>query len=341
MEFQIVIANNVDSLSAVNPTHTVEAEFGKYCANGSETTLAHHGPRSSNPVPCLGNNIPSKTEDLVIGVSHFDLDCLGGVMRCLGKKNFDYGEEDLFWQVAALVDLKGVHKLEEIREEFFARKSEGIKSPSGQEDCWHYCQQKWNEVLTKLHAFWAWQEDHDMFPPRLVKPEDQEFTPGLMDPSNLTDPNLVDVTTFFTEAIQVVSIILEGTESDPERVVLLHKGQEWFKAMETLEIESFHGFFGEDRVILRASAQFTNHLYSHGSTVTNAVVAFNEKDKSVTLSLADPISGVNCEQVAQALWGPEAGGKLVIAGSPRGQKMTMHDADLAAHKLSLAIRDHS
>jgi len=338
MDYQIIISNNVVSLTTVIPTHTVEAEFGTFCANGSETTLAHHGPRSSNPVPCLGDNVSSETENLVIGVSHFDLDCLGGVMRCLSLKDFD-GEEDLFWNVAAEVDLRGVHKLGEIRDEFFARKSEGVKSPSGQEDVWYYCTKQWNEAESKLNAFWAWSEDCRLFAPRLVKPEDREFTPGLMDGSDLADPNLVDVTTFFTEAIRIISLILEGSKLDPERVVFLQKGQDWVEAKEALEEESFQGTFGQDFVVLRASEQFTNHLYSHGNTVAKAVVAFRTDNRTVTLSLADPIDGVNCCNIAQALWGSEADGHAGIAGSPRGQVMTMEDADMAAHKLSLAIRD--
>ena len=343
MTYQIIISNNVDSLTAVNPTHTVEAEFGKYCANGSETTLAHHGPRSSNPVPCLGNNIPSKTEKLIIGVSHFDLDCLGGIMRCLGKKktSLEVGkEEDLFWQVAAQVDLRGVHKLGEIRDELLHESQRGGSlSPSGSENAWYHSKALWNQTESKLNAFWAWQESHEVFPPRLVKPEEQEFTLGLIyGVESMVDPNVSDVTSFFDEAIRIVSVIL-GSNLDTEHTVLLHRGQEWAEATKLLEEESFHGTFGKDHVFLRASDQFTNHLYIHGNTMAKAVVAFRNDNETVTLSLADPIEGVSCEQVAQALWGPEAGGRDVIAGSPRGQKMTMEAADMAAHKLSLAIRD--
>ena len=339
MTIQIFIANNVKSLNDINPTHTVEAEFGQYCVEGSETTLAHHGPRSENAVPCLGDNIPSATEEFVIGVSHFDLDALGGVMRCLGLKDFD-GEEDLFWQVAAQVDLRGIHKLGEIQDEFLSQSQRGGSlSPSGSENVWYHAKSQWDVAEAKLNAFWAWSEANRLFAPRLVKSEDREFTPGLMDGSDLADPNLVDVTTFFTEAIRIISLILEGSKLDPERVVFLQKGQDWVEAKEALEEESFQGTFGQDFVVLRASEQFTNHLYSHGNTVAKAVVAFRTDNRTVTLSLADPIDGVNCCNIAQALWGSEADGHAGIAGSPRGQVMTMEDADMAAHKLSLAIRD--
>lgn len=80
MTFQIFIANNVEALEAVNPTHTVEAEFGDSVVEGSSVTLAHHGKRAEN--------LPT-VENTTIGISHFDLDTLGGVMRCLGVKDYD------------------------------------------------------------------------------------------------------------------------------------------------------------------------------------------------------------------------------------------------------------
>lgn len=108
---KVFIANNAAALRAVGPTHTVEAEFGLEVCEGSSVTLAHHGPRSDNPCPCLGDNISDCPynedsqgcaefvekglchqeclDNKIIGVSHFDLDTLGGVMCCLGVKEFD------------------------------------------------------------------------------------------------------------------------------------------------------------------------------------------------------------------------------------------------------------
>jgi hypothetical protein len=90
------------------PSATVEAEYGVEVVEGSLVTLAHHGPRSDQPCPCLGEAIvvPSET---IIGVSHIDLDTLGGVARLFGWKPFDEG----FWALAAHVDLNGPHRAAE------------------------------------------------------------------------------------------------------------------------------------------------------------------------------------------------------------------------------------
>ena len=96
---------------------TVEAEYGDTCVPGSVVTLAHHGPRRSKPSPCIGDNMPNGylceggrycahgsdsahwVDVEVVGVSHFDLDTLGGVLRVLGRKPNDPN----FWAAAAAV----------------------------------------------------------------------------------------------------------------------------------------------------------------------------------------------------------------------------------------------
>jgi hypothetical protein len=68
-----------------------------------------------------------------------------------------------------------------------------------------------------------------------------------------------------------------------------------------------------------------------------AVVTFNTKFKSVTVSIADPQPGFSCREFVQKLWGPEAGGHDGIAGSPRGREMTLDDAKTAFTKLSQIV----
>jgi len=315
----IIISSNPDNLTGVTPSHTVEAEYGETLVNGSETTLAHHGPRSKNPCPCLGGNLQRLPDfhtgilvDLVIGISHFDLDTLGGVMRCLGVKNYEAGDENLFWQVAAEVDVKGVHKLEEIRDGLwrdamtpYEMGTEDFNSEDYFFNCW------WDDAVESLNAFWAWSESHRLFPPR--------------------DGSVLDCTAFFTEAIRVVGLLIEGDDNCKETHDMYRTGKAWAKAKNILDSKSF---VSESKgVILRSANQFTNHLYRSA----RAVVSFNSKFESVTLSLADPIPGVSCCDIAQKLWGLEAGGHPEIAGSPRGQVMTMGDAMAAADVVNKAI----
>jgi len=136
---------NIRFLISSNPTNlvaalentasaTVEAEYGNTLVEGSVVTLAHHGPRSANPAPCLAENLSVEVE--VIGLSHVDLDSLGGCLAILGKKP----EASSFWSLAAFVDVRGPHKLGE--------------SGASAED------------IRRLNAFWAWSEANRLFPPR-------------------------------------------------------------------------------------------------------------------------------------------------------------------------------
>lgn len=118
-------------------TATVEAEYGDVCVEGSWATLAHHGSRSANPVPCVLPNRQDIPASLLVGISHLDLDTLGGVLGLLGAKP----EAEEFWAAAARVDVEGPHMLPLITQN-------GV-------------------VLAQLHAFWAWSESN-----RLVLPRD-------------------------------------------------------------------------------------------------------------------------------------------------------------------------
>jgi hypothetical protein len=136
---KIFIANNADSLQWVLAqflnTATVEAEYGDETIAGSIATLAHHGVNAGNPAPCLAPN-----EEVigleVIGLSHLDLDALGGVLALLGKKP----DAESFWQLAAYVDVNGPHKL-------------GVSSAS-------------DEDKRRLLAFWAWAQENRVSAPR-------------------------------------------------------------------------------------------------------------------------------------------------------------------------------
>ena len=264
----ILIANNAAALSAANPTVTVEAEYGDTVVEGSTQTLAHHGSRSGNPCPCLCLNEWEVDHDAVIGVSHLDLDTLGGVMAVMGIK--PHAPE--FWETAAAVDIQGVHKLFEITRDA--------------------------NVISELNAFWAFSESHRVFPPR--------------------DGTVADVTSEFTEFFEAIAQILDG---DAE---LLEAGRKWAAKAAELDESSF--VKEEDGVLLRSAESFVNHLYRPTAEV---VVAFNTTHKSVTISTANPVYGVNCCDIVQGLWGKEAGGHVGIAGSPRGREMTFADAEAA------------
>lgn len=150
---KVLICSNPVNLKAADPHVTVEAEYGDMVVEGSVATFAHHGPRKDNPPPCINPRTQAHLSHLrqietaggdgvVVGLSHFDLDALGGVMKILGP----YGEDTQgimgefwkpFWELAAFVDVNGPHKAD--------RK---------------------HKAFSRLAAFWAWSGNNRVYPPR-------------------------------------------------------------------------------------------------------------------------------------------------------------------------------
>lgn len=128
--------NLILALAGFDHTATVEAEYGDVVVEGRPYTLAHHGSRSANPAPCLLENQDDPDPIEAIGLSHLDLDALGG---CLALQGLKPGGAS-FWELAAFVDINGAHKL--------------ALSGTSAED------------LRALHAWWAWSEDHRVYAPR-------------------------------------------------------------------------------------------------------------------------------------------------------------------------------
>ena len=121
---------------------TIEAEYGSYVWEGSLFTAAHHQmgegkyvgrhQGGSQPAPCNNSSIPVLTEG-TIGVSHMDLDTLGGICRAMGCDYLFNGFES-FWNLAEFVDTTGPHKL---------KNSGGTQTD-----------------LDRLYAFWAWSQEN-------------------------------------------------------------------------------------------------------------------------------------------------------------------------------------
>lgn len=315
---KILLSNNPDrlaeELAKYGRTGTVEAEYGDVMVEGSVISLGHHGPRSGNPCPCLAMNQDHDLE--AIGASHIDLDMIGGVAALLGiKPTYSDGEEYEFWSLAAHVDLHGPHRIDAWRSErFFAVWN--LDDDQGYAD---WVEAMSSEAIDGLNAWWAWKAKHPApFVPR--------------------DGSVVDMTEYVMEAIRVLGVFL--ADDGPEADVLRADGRAFKKAETSLNRDSFVRI--EGGVILRRADAFANHLYvTPGNEVGLAVVNIGRKDPgaptAVTISLADPVEGVSCQQIVRALWGPLAGGHAGIGGSPRNQEMTMEDAEAAFRALKDAL----
>jgi hypothetical protein len=135
MTFKILISSNPENLRSTNPDVTIEAEYGKELVEGKLLTLAHHGTRSHNPAPCVLKNMILDNVN-TIGISHIDLDTIGGIMAVLGIKT--YAPE--FWALAGFVDVAGPHNIDKTNSSKEAKK--------------------------QLQAYWAWSKSERYFPPR-------------------------------------------------------------------------------------------------------------------------------------------------------------------------------
>jgi hypothetical protein len=271
----IFISSNPQVLAELQPVITIEAEYGDVVVEGSQLTLAHHGPRSANPCPCVANVMPIHG---LIGVSHFDLDTLGGVMRVDGYTPTNEFERR-FWEVAAWVDTHGPHQVE----------SQVSTEPA---------------ILAALQAFWAWSQKNRLFPPR--------------------EGGAVDCTEFFRQAADALQRIFKGDTA------MLMAGAAMVAQEAKLEADSYRSLrlCNGVLVVIRESNQFVNHLYKEKSgLVCDMVVAYNSKFKSITVSKRDDSVQVNCRDLVQLTWGPEAGGHAGIAGSPRNRKMNESDIE--------------
>ena len=296
---------------------TVEAEYGSQIWEGVVYTAAHHqkeGPYAGDhvvaggrPSPCNDSAIPELVGGGIIGISHMDLDTLGGCGRAMGWKLFgESPSHKEFWEVAGQVDVRGPHKLEEILK--------------GRE----YAER----TRLALQAWWAWSQDNRCFPDRLH---------GAAIVTN--------VTVYVEKALGVLERILSdegdlldaGSAWAEERRALGLAGVEWAEKQRALGLMTIKSV--GTAVLTRVTSEaFVNHLYNAPSGAAyEGVVSLNTTTGACTLSLAMPIKGVSCRAIVQALWGPEAGGHDGIAGSPRGRTMTEQDCWLAGQVLESAI----
>lgn len=289
---------------------TVEAEYGGYVHEGSVYTAAHHQPGMEKlPAPCNDICIPNllrspKAQENVVLLSHLDLDSIGGAMRTFLSSSDAVFQKTSFWDLAEFVDKNGPHKLGEF--------VKGCRSVPGAGD----------KLLEQLYAFWAWKEKNIPHVGSEELPRDE----------------VSDVTGLVQKASEAIRAILLGDEA------LIKDGREFRRMTNEKNRKTFMGV--SFHTILRRTNMgpgeygFVNHLYnvlSDSGKPVPAVATYSDNTKSITISLADPVEGVNCCEIVQDLWGPEAGGHPGIAGSPRGQEMTERDFTNVVAELNAKI----
>ncbi len=165
MRFKICMAATAKELRECRPSVTVEAEYGADVVLGELATLAHHVfPFLWEKCPCLREErefVALESDIEVIGVSHIDLDTVGGIAAAVGLKS---GPAE-FWQLAALVDVTGPHNPE-------------VRNHQ------HY---------PSLLAYWAWAQMPENRAPRMKEGD------GLKDVASLVRRHLAILFDIFRE----------------------------------------------------------------------------------------------------------------------------------------------
>lgn len=281
---RIILAPSWELAQKAEAEVTIEAEYGSNVWEGSLFTAAHHqkeGPYSpeNSPAPCNNWRIPYLTRG-VVGVSHFDLDTLGGCLRAMGRMS----EHPSFWELAEFVDLNGAHRVDD----------------AGAEP----------EDVDALYAWWAWSS--------------KNRAPYSRD-------SVIDITDYVLQAHDVLEKILAGAET------YLSMGDVFRRQGEKLSAESFVDYAGG--VVVRVGPTFASHLYRLPAfgEVAKSVVHYNTLTGAITVSLERETPDISCREIVQELWGPEAGGRDTIAGSPRQRRMGLNDLSDAVLAMETAL----
>lgn len=175
----------------------------------------------------------------------------------------------------------------------------------------HHIHELDKDIQDKLNAYYAYNDGQ----PR------QRYTEA------------IDVTKQIDDTYNVVNAIVDI--NDPEHDKLITAGKEWAQTREK-EVEDQLVYENKDVRVFDTNGIFcaASYFSPNQNTICPATVTYNEKFKSITLAFEDGGKQLNAKEIVQELWGPEAGGRKGIAGSPRNVEMTKNDLAKLVNELT-------
>lgn len=175
----------------------------------------------------------------------------------------------------------------------------------------HHIHELDKDIQDKLNAYYAYNDGQ----PR------QRYTEA------------IDVTKQIDDTYNVVNAIVDI--NDPEHDKLITAGKEWAQTREK-EVEDQLVYENKDVRVFDTNGIFcaASYFSPNQNTICPATVTYNEKFKSITLAFEDGGKRLNAKEIVQELWGPEAGGREGIAGSPRNVEMTKNDLAKLVNELT-------
>ena len=284
-----LLAPRVDFARQMTAEVTVEAEYGAFVWEGRLYTAAHHQPALS---PYAGRHVRPDGRPSPCNDDAIPVLHSGGLVGCSHLDLDTFG---------------GLLRTESDHTHLFGPDSAPFWDLAEQVDVRgpHRLQDLGTPALrNQVRAFWAWcRRQH------------------------VPDDRVSDISFLVREAALIVlEILVEVPHRINEGVALLDA-----------ETESNRTTFvhASGRVILRHlndPGGFVNGLYRcPDGTLEEGVVTWSRPKGSITLSIAEPSShpNIDCRALAQTLWGPEAGGHVGIAGTPRGSRYGFEEAERA------------
>lgn len=173
-----------DKLSEFKSTVTIMPEYNKLLVRGTTKTLVNNC--------CIGGNLNVNVD--AIGMSGFDLNILGGILRVLNIRGTG---NTMFWRIVSMVqDANGLYKLREIRKKLWDESRSK-----------YYFDSNWELSMDQLYGFLAWYDDN-----KLIYPKNAKVT---------------DCTEYVNEAIQVLTILLEADDDILSYRLLVQNGYDW------------------------------------------------------------------------------------------------------------------
>lgn len=141
-----------------------------------------------------------------------------------------------------------------------------------------------------------------------------------------------DVTKQVEDAYGVINDILDIDA--PEHDMLIADGKEWAQAREAA-VEEQLIYEDKNMRVFDSNGVFCAASYysPKQDALIPATVTYNEKTKAITLGFEDRGKQYNAMEIVRSVWGPEAGGREGIAGSPRGVEMTKDDLHALVERL--------
>jgi len=291
--FKVIMASNPEILG--NPDFTVEAEYGEILVEGKYGTLAHHGSRSNNPAPCTVENglftVPGlfSEKEFVIGISHFDLDTLGGIFAIFGIKNENKLASE-FWKLAGFVDVNGAHKISQSDASL--------------------------DVRDILYSYWAYTKNKRYF----CKSNETLEIPY---------EDIMEYWRFFEAMFDEADSQLKRDylqagfdfQADEER-----KNKDSFVEECGGAILRVAPYF-TNTFYTTPNRKICNCVVSYNTLSGAITISFAEKIVAPAEYDANnsELVFLNARDFVQKFWGEKAGGHQLIAGSPRGERMKLED----------------